>query len=52
MWQKAQRLYQRAADLERDIDHNRKIMEKLANVKTQNQRPQRTPASFGEPKAQ
>jgi tetratricopeptide (TPR) repeat protein len=45
MWQKAQKMYQKAASLERDIDHNRKIMEKLANVQTQNQHPARSPAS-------
>ncbi len=50
MWQKAQKLYQRAAELERDVDHNKKIMEKLANVQMQNQSPTRSPASI-EPKA-
>ncbi len=50
MWQKAQTMYKRAAALETDTDQNRKIMEKLANVKTQNQGvTRRAPASLPEP---
>lgn len=45
MWQKAQKMYQKAADLERDNDHNRKIKEKIANVQTQSQQLSRSPAS-------
>ncbi len=46
MWQKAQKMYQRAAQLERDADHNKKIMEKLANVHVQSQAPSRSPAGL------
>ncbi|MGZ3721992.1 MAG: tetratricopeptide repeat protein [Bdellovibrionales bacterium] len=48
MWQKAQKMYMRAAELERDTDHNRKIMEKIANVQTQVQQGpgSRSPASI------
>ena len=52
MWQKAQKLYQRAATLELDRDHNKKIMEKLANIQTQSQMPSRVPASLKAPRAQ
>ena len=51
MWQKAQRMYQRAAKLEMDIQRQSKIVEKLANLEAQNQRPGRMPASLGQPKA-
>lgn len=46
MWQKAQKMYQKAAELEHDVDHNKKIMEKLANLRFQNQKPARSPASL------
>jgi hypothetical protein len=48
MWQKAQKMYMRAAELERDLDHNRKIMEKIANVQGQVQQSgsSRSPASI------
>jgi Tfp pilus assembly protein PilF len=47
MWQKAQKMYIRAAELERDLDHNRKIMEKIANVQNQVQDgSSRAPASI------
>lgn len=45
MWQKAQKMYQKAAKLERDEEHNRKILEKIANVQMQSQNPSRSPAS-------
>lgn len=47
MWQKAQKMYNRAAELEQDLDHNRKIMEKIANVESQVQQTgSRSPASI------
>jgi len=52
MWQKAQKMYQRAAQLESDNVRSQKIMEKIANVNAQLQQPSRSPASFGSPKAQ
>lgn len=52
MWQKAQLLYRRAADLERDSAHNKKIMEKLANVRAQSQQPTRVPASQSKPRTE
>lgn len=48
MWQKAQRMYQRAASLESDDIRGRKIQDKLANLKHQDQRPTRSPASVGQ----
>jgi len=45
MWQKAQKMYQRAAELEQDRDHSRKIMEKIANIESQAQSAGRSPAS-------
>jgi len=51
MWQKAQLMYRRAAELERDTDQNRKIMEKLANLEKQNQNTSRGPASYSRPSA-
>lgn len=52
MWQKAQKMYMKAAQLE--VDHNlrHKIQEKIANIETQVQRSGRSPASFGTPKPQ
>jgi tetratricopeptide (TPR) repeat protein len=51
MWQKAQKMYQKAAELEHDVDHNKKIMEKLANLRLQNPNLSRSPASI-EPAAE
>lgn len=45
MWQKAQKMYQRAASLESDRDKNKKIQEKLANLEDQKQPATRAPAS-------
>ncbi len=50
MWQKAQKMYQKAASLESDRVRQNKIVEKLANIEAQSQRPGRSPASL--PKAQ
>lgn len=52
MWQKAQKMYQKAADLESDNVRSQKIMEKIANVNAQIQTPSRMPASLPQPKAQ
>lgn len=49
MWQKAQRMYQKAAELETDQRRNRKIQEKIANVNLQLQSPGRSPASASSP---
>jgi tetratricopeptide (TPR) repeat protein len=48
MWQKAQRMYQKAASLEGDGTRHDKIQEKLANIRTQTQQTSRAPASLGE----
>lgn len=47
MWQKAQRMYQRAAQLEGDGSRHAKIEEKLANIRAQTERlpAMRSPAS-------
>lgn len=46
MWQKAQKMYQRAAALEDDSIKHKKIREKIANLETQKQQsPSRMPAS-------
>lgn len=52
MWQKAQRMYQKASQLESDTGRYEKIQEKLANVRSQAQLPTRMPASTTEPSAQ
>jgi tetratricopeptide (TPR) repeat protein len=52
MWQKAQKMYQKAAELESDNIRSRKILEKIANVNSQLQTPSRMPASVPEPRAQ
>ncbi len=52
MWQKAQRMYQKAAKLEGTGSRQKKIEEKIANIQVQNQRPTRMPASLPAPKAQ
>jgi uncharacterized protein HemY len=52
VWQKAQKMYQKAAHLEHDAMHTRKIMEKLANVQRQSQSNLRSPASLPMPEAQ
>ena len=52
MWQKAQRMYIKAAQLEGDGARNRKIKEKIANVQVQSQTPSRSPASLPSPHAQ
>ena len=52
MWAKAQKMYQKAAQLEPDNVRSQKIMEKIANVNTQIQSPGRSPASFPPPKPQ
>ncbi len=46
MWGKAQKMYQRAAQLEPDRDRNQKIHEKIANLRLQKQTPTRSPASL------
>ncbi len=45
MWQKAQRMYQRAALLEGEGSRKSRISQKIANIEAQNQRPTRMPAS-------
>lgn len=52
MWQKAQKMYQRAAQLEGDKSRQTKIIEKIANIEVQSQRPARSPASLPKPAAQ
>lgn len=49
MWQKAQKMYQKAASLEPDRVRHGKIVEKIANIEAQNQRPGRSPASLPKP---
>lgn len=44
MWQKAQKMYQRAAQLEPDQPHVAKIQQKIANIRNQSEKT-RTPAS-------
>jgi tetratricopeptide (TPR) repeat protein len=44
LWQKALKMYRKAAELETDTEKSRRIHEKLASVQTQ-QRPARSPAS-------
>lgn len=51
MWQKAQRMYLRAAELEGDNGRNRKIREKIAAVNAQMQTPGRSPASISSPES-
>lgn len=45
MWQKAQKMYQRAASMESDSRKHQKIREKIANLERQRQQPSRMPAS-------
>lgn len=45
MWQRAARMYRRAAELETDRDKVERIRNKLASTETQVQRPLRVPAS-------
>ncbi len=45
MWQKAQKMYQRAAALENDRDKNRKLQEKIVNLDAQREQVSRVPAS-------
>lgn len=52
MWQKAQKMYRRAAELEGDQNRVRKIQEKIANVESQIQKPTRMPASVTAPQAE
>lgn len=52
MWQKAHKMYQRAAQLEGSGDRHHKIQEKIASVQSQNQRATRSPASIPSPKSQ
>lgn len=52
MWQKAQKMYMKAAQLEGDQPRAKKLQEKIANVQSQNQRPSRAPASLSPPKPQ
>lgn len=51
MWVKAQKMYQRAAQLEADNVRHKKIQDKLANIQVQSQKPSRVPASV-KPSAQ
>ncbi|MBX3020334.1 MAG: tetratricopeptide repeat protein [Bdellovibrionales bacterium] len=53
MWQKAQRMYQKAAQLEGEGTRYGKIQEKLANIRSQTEKlPARAPASLADPRAQ
>ncbi len=52
MWQKAQKMYMKAAQLEGDEGRKDKIQEKIANIESQKQRTGRSPASMPSPKAQ
>jgi tetratricopeptide (TPR) repeat protein len=45
MWQKAQRLYQKAVSMEADGTRSQKIQDKLANIQSQVQGSNRSPAS-------
>ena len=45
MWQKAQKMYQKAVSLELDGARSRKLQEKLANIRNQSQQTSRAPAS-------
>lgn len=45
MWQKAQKMYRRAAELERDMNNSHKLRQKIANVESQSQQTSRSPAS-------
>ena len=52
MWQKAQKMYQKAAQLENDKVRSQMLMDKIANVNSQIQQTGRSPASLGTPKPQ
>lgn len=45
LWQKALRMYRKAAELETDGEKSRRIREKLVSAESQKQRPMRAPAS-------
>lgn len=45
MWQKAQKSYQKAAQMESDLGRSQKIQEKIANIRSQSQQTGRSPAS-------
>lgn len=45
LWQKARRMYNRAAELETDYTKSERIRDKLANVESQSQKLMRAPAS-------
>lgn len=46
LWQRAQKMYQKAASLETDHDRSQKLQDKIANLLQQSQRPARMPASL------
>lgn len=46
LWQKALRMYRKAAELETDTEKSARIREKLVSAESQKQRPMRTPASL------
>jgi hypothetical protein len=52
MWQKAQKMYMKAAQLEVDNNLRDKIRQKIANIESQVQSGGRSPASLGTPKPQ
>ncbi len=46
LWQKALRMYRKAAELETDTEKSRRIHEKVVGAESQQQKPLRTPASL------
>lgn len=46
LWQKAKMMYQRAAELDQDKDHTRKIQAKIVNLQSQSQQATRSPSSI------
>jgi predicted negative regulator of RcsB-dependent stress response len=52
MWQKAQKMYLKASQLETDSQRSQKIQDKIANMKDQIQQTGRSPASLPKPKPQ
>jgi tetratricopeptide (TPR) repeat protein len=52
MWQKAQKMYMKAAQLEVDNNLRDKIRQKIANIESQVQSGGRSPASLGTPRPQ
>jgi Tfp pilus assembly protein PilF len=50
LWQKALRMYRKAAELETDVEKSRRIHDKVVSAESQKQRPLRVPASVPTPR--